>query len=185
MPTETPGCSGRLWRLWQKLVPSDRKLHPICPPGDGSHCIRTSFTVWWHIRIIRMTRVLHSSQGLQLSWSSFDNTWQSLCLSPAECHIIPLCSLLYTGCSTLPRYVLFWDVVTDYHTVFASDTLLAVAFASPLLYFPGLKYTVQSSHSLVLCPQSSTFCVDPSSASKCFFPLVRIRIIAMSNLHTL
>ena len=48
--------------------------------------------------------------------------------------------------------------------VFTSDTLLAVAFALPLLYFTCLKYTVQSSHSLVLCPQSSTFYVDPSSA---------------------
>ena len=68
-----------------------------------------------------------------------------------------------TTCRTL-IYVQLWDFVTYCNTVFASDTLLAVSFALPLLYFTCLKYTVQSSHSLVLCPQSSTFCVDPSSA---------------------
>jgi len=72
--------------------------------------------------------------------------------------------LLYIGCRTIPIYVQFWDVVTYHNTVFASDTSLAVAFASPLSYFTNLKYTVQSSQSLVLCTQSSTFCVDPSSA---------------------
>ena len=55
-------------------------------------------------------------------------------------------------------------IVTYCNTVFASDTSLAIAFASPLSYFTCLKYTVQSSHSLVLYLQSSTFCVDPSSA---------------------
>jgi hypothetical protein len=53
---------------------------------------------------------------------------------------------------------------THCNTVFALDISFAVAFALPLSYFTGLKYTVQSSHSLVLCPQSSTFCIDPSSA---------------------
>ena len=48
--------------------------------------------------------------------------------------------------------------------VINSDTLLAVAFASQLPYFTFLKHSVQSSHSLVLCPQSSSFCIDPSWA---------------------
>jgi hypothetical protein len=47
--------------------------------------------------------------------------------------------------------------------VSTSDRLLAVAFASALFNFTHLKYTVQSSHSLVRCPQSSTFCIHPSS----------------------
>jgi hypothetical protein len=38
-PSETPGCSEWLWRLWKNLVPSDVKLHASCHPGDGSHCI--------------------------------------------------------------------------------------------------------------------------------------------------
>jgi len=81
--------------------------------------------------------------------------WVPHCTSPL---------LRYIGGHTLPIYVLFWDVVTYFNTVFASDTSLAVAFALLSLYFTGLQYTVPSSHSLVLCPQSSTFCVDPSSA---------------------
>jgi len=42
--------------------------------------------------------------------------------------------------------------------------MLAIAFASPVSYFTGLKYTVQSTHSLVLCPHSSKFCVHSSLA---------------------
>ena len=125
-------------------------------------------------------------------------------------------------CRTLPIYLQFWDVVTCYNTVFASDTSLAVALALPLSYFTSLKCTVQSSYTLVLCPQSSTFCVDPSSACdafsssfasasspcpiitlsstmpsvlhirhqssislRCFFLLILVCIIAMSNVHIL
>jgi len=51
-----------------------------------------------------------------------------------------------------PRYVWLWNLVTYYNTVIASDISLAVAFASPLSYFTDLKYTVQSSQSLVLYP---------------------------------
>jgi len=46
--------------------------------------------------------------------------------------------------------------------VFASKTSLAVAFATPLMYCTCLKNTGQSSHSLVLHPLSSKFCVDPA-----------------------
>ena len=35
-----------------------------------------SFTLWWRLRTIRRTRVLHSSQGLQLCWSRFPNAWR-------------------------------------------------------------------------------------------------------------
>jgi len=73
--------------------------------------------------------------------------------------------LLYIGRCTLPIYVQFWDVVTYHNTVFVSDTWLAIAFASPLSHFTGRQYTVKSSHSLVLCTHSSTFCVDPLSSS--------------------
>jgi len=72
--------------------------------------------------------------------------------------------LLCMGRHTFCIYVSVCDVVTYHYAVFASDTSLAIAFPLPLSYFTGLKYTVQSSHSLVLCPESSTFCFDPSSA---------------------
>jgi hypothetical protein len=39
--------------------------------------------------------------------------------------------LLYFGCHTLPIYGLLWEGVTYYNSVFASDTSLAIAFASP------------------------------------------------------
>jgi len=96
--------------------------------------------------------MLHSSQGLQFCSSRLHNAWRCLCLSSADSHMLQ--SPLY----------LALRLVTYCNTVFASDTSLAVAFGSPLSYFTYLKYTVQSSHSLVRCPQSSTFCVDPSSA---------------------
>jgi len=41
------------------------------------------------IRTIRTTRVLHSSQGLQLSCSRLHNAWRCLCLSSADSHILP------------------------------------------------------------------------------------------------
>jgi len=74
-PTETPRCSGRLWRLWRNLVPSDWEFHATCRPGNESGRTRTSCTFWWHRRTIRMTRVLHSSQWLQLCWSRSHNAW--------------------------------------------------------------------------------------------------------------
>jgi len=108
--------------------------------------------------------VLHSLQGLQLGCSCLHNAWQCLCLSSADSHIVPL-HYCYISDAALAQYMFsFENFVTYPNTVFASDRSLAVAFASPLSYFTGMKYTVQSSHSLVLCPQSSTFCVDPSLA---------------------
>jgi len=44
-PSETPRCSGRLWRLWRNLVPSDGESHAACRPGDGSNCILASITL--------------------------------------------------------------------------------------------------------------------------------------------
>jgi len=40
------------------------------------------------IRTIRMTPVLHSSQGLQLCCSRLHNAWRCLCLSSADSHIL-------------------------------------------------------------------------------------------------
>ena len=35
-----------------------------------------SLTLWWRVRTIRKTCVLHSSQGLQLCWSHLHNAWR-------------------------------------------------------------------------------------------------------------
>jgi hypothetical protein len=54
--------------------------------------------------------------------------------------------------------------------VFALDISLSIKYAPPLSNFTRLKNAVQSSHSVVLCHQSSTLCVDPSLAcnGSCF-----------------
>jgi hypothetical protein len=44
-PSETQGCSERLWRLWRILVPSDGELHASRRTGYGSRCILTSSTL--------------------------------------------------------------------------------------------------------------------------------------------
>jgi hypothetical protein len=49
--------------------------------------------------------------------------------------------LLYIWCHTLPLYISLWDVVTYENTVIASDILLAVACALPLLYLVAYTYT--------------------------------------------
>ena len=54
------------------------------------------------IRTIRTTRVLHSSQGLQLCCRQLHNAWWCLCHSSADSHIVPL---RYIGCRTRPIYV--------------------------------------------------------------------------------
>ena len=60
--------------LWRRIAryPSPRRrlaLHTY------------SFTLWWRLRAIRWTRVLHSSQGLQLCWSRLHNAWRCLIIA--------------------------------------------------------------------------------------------------------
>ena len=38
-PSETPGCSGRFWRLWRNLVLSDGESNATRCPSDGSRCM--------------------------------------------------------------------------------------------------------------------------------------------------
>jgi len=55
--------------LWRRITryPSPRRRVAL----------RTySFTLWWCLRTIRRTRVLHSSEGLQLCSSRLHNAWQ-------------------------------------------------------------------------------------------------------------
>jgi len=85
------------WIVWR------RRTHYLSPRQQvvlhtWSVYFQSGF--WWCIRIIRMTRLLHSSHGLQLSCSSLQNALQCLCLSPAECHILPL-HFCYTVCAAL------------------------------------------------------------------------------------
>jgi len=47
-PSETPGCSGRLWRLWRNLVPSDCESDVTRRPSDGSRCIPPMRQLLYH-----------------------------------------------------------------------------------------------------------------------------------------
>ena len=76
-----------------------------------SRCLRTSFTLWWRIRIIRMTCVLHHSQGLRLCWSRWHIAWRCLCLSPAECHIVPL-RYWYISDAALSPYIFSFEMLS-------------------------------------------------------------------------
>jgi len=63
------------------------------------------------IRTIRTTRVLHSSQGLQLCCSCLHNAWQCLCLSLADSHILPLL-YCYISDATLAPYMFRFEILS-------------------------------------------------------------------------
>jgi len=55
--------------LWRRIT--------RCPLPTRQVALHTySFTLWWCLRTIRRTRVLHSSQGLQLCRSRLHNAWR-------------------------------------------------------------------------------------------------------------
>jgi len=92
--------------LWRRITcfPSPRRqvvLHPYLhyfAPG-----------MWWHIRTIRMTCVLHSSQGLQLCCSHSQNALWCLCLSSADSHILPLRNC-YISDAVLAPYMFSFEI---------------------------------------------------------------------------
>jgi len=103
-------CSWKHLHIWRYLYisnnPSFRLKHPGVPDNsDGSdgtsypltenYTLPVALHTHLHyyapgIRTIRTTRVLHSSQGLQLCCSRLHNVWRCLCLSSADSHILPL-----------------------------------------------------------------------------------------------
>jgi len=93
-PSETPGCSGRLWRLRRNLVFSDGHITHTTLPRQWNalhkYLLYVAPGMWWCVRTIRTTRVLQSSQWLQLSCRRWPNAWRCSCLAPAKCHIVPL-----------------------------------------------------------------------------------------------
>jgi len=82
VPVGSDGSDGTSYTVTEKYMLSVAQVTgrvPYLPP---------LLCAWIHT--ITMTSVLHSSQGLQLCCSRVYNTWWSLCLFPAECHISPL-----------------------------------------------------------------------------------------------
>ena len=66
--------------------------------------------IWWCIRTIWTTCVLHSLQGLQLCCSHFHNAWQYLCPSLAESNIVPLC-YCYISDAALSSYMFSFEML--------------------------------------------------------------------------
>lgn len=56
---------------------------------------------------IRMTHVLHSSQGLHLWCTYLPNAKRCVCLSPAECQIVPLCNCYSSDAALSPVFLPF------------------------------------------------------------------------------
>jgi hypothetical protein len=136
--SETPKCSGGLRWHWRNIVPSDREFH-------ASSCIHTSFTLRLECGDVYAPFERHVWYNLCRRCSyvvAIDTTPGDVyaLLRPRATFYLSAIALYQMPHS--PIYVQVWDVVTYYNTVFAWDTSLAVVFASPLLYFTGLKYTV-------------------------------------------
>jgi len=70
--------------LWQRITHFPLPRRRI-PSHTYLHHIESG--MWWRVHTIRTTRVLHSSQGLQLCCNRLHNTWRCLCLSSADSHI--------------------------------------------------------------------------------------------------
>ena len=77
---------------------------------------RVAFHTYLHyfapaIQTITTTRVLHSSQGLQLCCSHLHNAWRCLCLSSADSHIVPL-HYCYISDAALMPYMFSFEILS-------------------------------------------------------------------------
>jgi hypothetical protein len=122
----------RLWiRPYGSVIsnnPSFRQKHPgVLDGSDGSDGTSNPLTenytlpVALHtqlhyyvpgIRTIRTTRVLHSSQGLQLCCSRSHNAWRCLCLSSADSHILPLRYCYNISDAALAPYMFSFEILS-------------------------------------------------------------------------
>jgi len=118
--------------------------------GDGLHCIHILFTLRPDTHQQNNTCVTLFAGAAVMLQPFIQHLAMFMPFSGQVPHFTSSL-LLYIGYQTLPIYVSLFDIDTYYNTVFGLDTSLAVAFASQLSYFTGPKYTVQFSHSLVLC----------------------------------
>jgi hypothetical protein len=92
-PSETPGCSGRLWRLWRIGAPYDRESDATCHPSDASRCIIPVWRLWYHSS--------YSGNASRCILRSHLQHKASFSLRP-EC-VDLYAPLEWHGCYTLPR----------------------------------------------------------------------------------
>jgi len=96
LPSETPRCSGWLWRLWRNLVPSDGESKGTRHPSDGSCCIPPLRRLLYHA-----SYSCDASHCILLSllWRQASFTLHPECgdtYAPSERHV---CYTLRRGCS--------------------------------------------------------------------------------------
>ena len=78
-----------------------------------THLLYFAPAMWWRLCTITMTCVVPSSQGLQLCCSHLHNAWWCICLSPAECQIIPLLNCYLSDAALCP-YMINFEMVSLY-----------------------------------------------------------------------
>jgi len=135
--------------------------------------------MYWRIHAIRMTRVLHSSQGLQVCCNHLHKAWGCSYLAPAECHIVPLHEC-YISDAALSPYMFSFEMLS----INTIQSLLWI-HCLPLnlhCYYRILQVWIIYCRILTL---SSTmpwilhilcWCII---GLRCFFLLIRIRIVAI------
>jgi len=107
-----------------------------CPPG-----------IWWHIRTLRMTCALHSSQGLQLCCSCVHTAWRGLCLPLAECNIVSLPYCYISDASWSPYMMRFeiWSLITIHSSLRIHRLLLHLL---PHHHILPVEYILSNLHTL-------------------------------------
>ena len=123
--------------------------------------------MWWRIRTIRMTRMLHSSQGLQLCSSHLHNAWRCLCLSSADSHMLHSHLCLALRFCHLLQYSLRFGYIACCCICFA-----IIVFSMSEIYRP--IFTLSNTMPSVLHILRWSII-----GLRCFFLLICIRIIAI------
>jgi hypothetical protein len=122
--SETPGCSGWLWRLWRNLVPSDGESDAIHCPSDGSRCIPPLWRLLYHASdSCNASRcIVHSPLRCQTSFTLRPKCGEVY--APSEWHI---CYTLRSGCSyVVAVYTTPGDVYAFLQPIATCRTLIYV-----------------------------------------------------------
>ena len=145
-PSETQRCSGWLWPISCNFVPCDREFHASGSPGNGSHCISTSFSLH-----LECCDVYVSSE--QYVWYTLR---RGFCYPAAECHILFNCYCNILDAAFSPY-------------MFSFEMLLLRGYLIPIinrtLYWIKYDRLSKNLFSLLILSQDSTSCILRTRAS--------------------
>jgi hypothetical protein len=138
-----------------------------------------------------MTRVTHSSQGLQLYCSCLQNDWRWLCLSPAECHSVPLRywyisdAALSHICVTLRSCHLLQYSLRFGYIACRCICFAIIVFYSSEIYYLFLKHSfnIPSVHHILSCSIVGLRCFFVIIRIVAFLALIRIKITCSQVKH--